>query len=30
MRPAADTVFWIGGTKQPVNMQVGDVWLRAL
>ena len=27
-RPNADTVFWIGGTEQPINMCVGDVWLK--
>lgn len=29
-RPAGPgLVLWVGGTTQPVNMQVGDVWLSA-
>jgi hypothetical protein len=28
VRPSADHVFWVGGTVQPVNMAVGDVWLQ--
>lgn len=26
VRPSTSTVFWIGGTVEPANMQVGDVW----
>ena len=26
VRPTATTVFWIGGTTKPTNMQAGDLW----
>ena len=28
-RPAATFVMWVGGTTQPTNMAVGDVWMKA-
>lgn len=28
-RPAASFVLWVGGTTQPTNMAVGDVWMKA-
>ena len=28
-RPAASFVMWVGGTTQPTNMAVGDVWMKA-
>ncbi len=28
-RPAATFVLWVGGTTQPTNMAVGDVWMKA-
>lgn len=30
VRPAIAKVLWVGGTVQPTNMAVGDVWLKAL
>lgn len=26
-RPDAQLVFWIGGTTEPANMSLGDVWM---
>lgn len=28
-RPTATFVMWVGGTTQPTNMAVGDVWMKA-
>lgn len=28
IRPAIDKVLWIGGTTQPINMAIGDVWMQ--
>lgn len=28
-RPAATFVMWLGGSTQPTNMAVGDVWMKA-
>ncbi len=27
-RPSATFVMWVGGTTQPTNMSVGDVWMK--
>jgi hypothetical protein len=27
-RPAVDHVLWVGGTTQPIDMEIGDVWLK--
>lgn len=29
-RPTASFVMWVGGTTQPTNMAVGDVWMKAV
>lgn len=26
--PSAQRVIWIGGTVEPVNIQVGDIWFK--
>lgn len=28
-RPSASFVLWVGGSTQPTNMAVGDVWMKA-
>ena len=27
-RPVATSVFWLGASEQPVNMAIGDVWMK--
>jgi|GEM_PF-4085008 len=27
-RPAVDNVLWIGGSTEPINIAIGDVWLK--
>lgn len=29
-RPSATFVLWVGGSTQPTNMAVGDVWMKAV
>lgn len=29
-RPQASVVFWIGGSTEPINMAIGDVWLETV
>lgn len=29
-RPSASFVLWVGGSTQPTNMAIGDVWMKAV